>query len=126
MSMAVTNPTTGVVEKTFEEDTAEMVGVKIALAQKAHEQLRQESYEQRAIWMRASADLMESDVATLAQMLVREMGKPIARQKLKFTSASRTCAFMQKRLPNSLLTSHWLTPAASTRALRMRCTSHWV
>ena len=44
MSMAVTNPTTGVVERTFEEDTAEMVGVKIALAQKAHEQLRQESY----------------------------------------------------------------------------------
>ena len=78
MSMAVTNPTTGEVEKTFEEDTAEVVEAKMALAQKAHEQLRDESFEQRAAWMRASADLMESEVATLAPMLVREMGKPIA------------------------------------------------
>jgi succinate-semialdehyde dehydrogenase/glutarate-semialdehyde dehydrogenase len=97
MSMAVTNPTTGVVEKTFEEDTAEMVGVKIALAQKAHEQLRQESYEQRAIWMRASADLMESDVATLAQMLVREMGKPIAQAEAEVHKCVKNMRFYAEK-----------------------------
>lgn len=77
MTMTVTNPTTGLVEKEFPEDTAEDVGTKLALAQRAHEILRNESFAQRSAWMRASADLMESDVSTLAPMLVREMGKPI-------------------------------------------------
>jgi len=77
MTMAVTNPTTGLVEKEFPEDTAEDVETKLALAQSAHEILRNESFAQRSVWMKASADLMESDVSTLAPMLVREMGKPI-------------------------------------------------
>ena len=38
MSMAVTNPATGEVEKTVEEDTAEVEEAKITLAQSAHEQ----------------------------------------------------------------------------------------
>ena len=97
MSMAVTNPTTGVVEKTFEEDTAEVVGVKIALAQKAHEQLRHESFEQRATWMRASADLMESDVATLAPMLVREMGKPIAQAEAEVHKCVKNMRFYAEK-----------------------------
>jgi succinate-semialdehyde dehydrogenase/glutarate-semialdehyde dehydrogenase len=76
--MAVTNPTTGLVEKEYDEDTAETVEAKLALAQSAHETLRKESFATRAAWMKATADLMESEVGTLAPMLVREMGKPIA------------------------------------------------
>ncbi len=78
MTMAVTNPTTGLVEKEYDEDTAETVEAKLALAQSAHETLRKESFATRAAWMKATADLMESEVGTLAPMLVREMGKPIA------------------------------------------------
>ena len=77
MAMSVTNPSTGVVGKEYPEDTAAIVESKLALAQKAHESLRNESFTQRAQWMNATADLMESDVSTLAPMLVREMGKPI-------------------------------------------------
>lgn len=78
MSMAVTNPTTGLVEKTYEEDSSAVVEHKLALAQQAHETLRRTPFATRATWMLAAADLMEADVDTLATMLVREMGKPIA------------------------------------------------
>ena len=115
MSMAVTNPTTGVVEKTFEEDTAEMVGVKIALAQKAHEQLRQESYEQRGTWMRASADLMESDVATLAPMLVREMGKPIAQAEAEVHKCVKSMRFYAEKAAE-FLADEPLTDPSSVNA----------
>ena len=115
MSMAVTNPTTGVVERTFEEDTAEMVGVKIALAQKAHEQLRQESYEQRAIWMRASADLMESDVATLSPMLVREMGKPIAQAEAEVHKCVKNMRFYAEKAAE-FLADEPLTDPSSVNA----------
>ena len=120
MSMAVTNPTTGVVEKTFEEDTAEVVGVKIALAQKAHEQLRHESFEQRATWMRASADLMESDVATLAPMLVREMGKPIAQAEAEVHKCVKNMRFYAEKASEFLADEPLADPSsvnASTRAL---------
>lgn len=78
MSMAVTNPTTGLVEKTYEEDSSAVVEHKLALAQQAHETLRRTPFATRATWMLAAADLMEADVDNLATMLVREMGKPIA------------------------------------------------
>lgn len=77
MTMSVTNPTTGVVEKEFAEETALDVERKLATAQRAHETLRRTSFAQRAAWMRDSADLMESEVDILATMMVREMGKPI-------------------------------------------------
>jgi succinate-semialdehyde dehydrogenase/glutarate-semialdehyde dehydrogenase len=102
MSMAVTNPTTGEVEKTFEEDTAEVVEAKMVLAQKAHEQLRDESFEQRAAWMRASADLMESEVATLAPMLVREMGKPIAQAEAEVHKCVKNMRFYADKAPEFL------------------------
>lgn len=78
MSMAVTNPTTGLVEKTYEEDSSAVVEHKLALAQQAHETLRRTPFATRATWMLAAAELMEADVDNLATMLVREMGKPIA------------------------------------------------
>ena len=77
MAMAVTNPTTGLVEKEYEEHTEADIEQRLATAQAAHETLRRTSYDQRAQWMNAAADIMESDVAELAAMMVREMGKPI-------------------------------------------------
>ncbi|MBT7803194.1 MAG: aldehyde dehydrogenase family protein, partial [Microbacteriaceae bacterium] len=78
MTMAVTNPTTGMIEKEYPEHTEADIDSKLAIAQSAHETLRRTSFDQRAAWMRATADLMESEVDSLAPMMVREMGKPIA------------------------------------------------
>jgi succinate-semialdehyde dehydrogenase/glutarate-semialdehyde dehydrogenase len=93
MAMSVTNPSTGVVGKEYPEDTAEIVESKLALAQKAHESLRNESFTQRAQWMNATADLMESDVSTLAPMLVREMGKPITQAEAEVLKCVKNMRF---------------------------------
>jgi succinate-semialdehyde dehydrogenase/glutarate-semialdehyde dehydrogenase len=97
MTMTITNPATGLVEKEFPEDTAEIVETKLALAQKAHESLRNESFTQRAQWMNAAADLMESDVSTLAPMLVREMGKPITQAEAEVLKCVKNMRFYARQ-----------------------------
>lgn len=81
MAIATINPTTGVVEKEFEPHGADEIERRLALADAAATQLRRTSYDQRADWMRATADLMEADVEDVARLLTIEMGKPIAQSR---------------------------------------------
>jgi succinate-semialdehyde dehydrogenase / glutarate-semialdehyde dehydrogenase len=96
MAMAVTNPTTGVIEREYPEDSPAVVSEKIATAQAAHEILRRTSYEQRAQWMNAAADLMEADLSTLAPMLVREVGKPITQAEGEVLKCVKNMRFYAK------------------------------
>lgn len=81
MAIAVTNPTTGTVEHEFAPHSAEEVERRLALADRAARTLRRLSYAQRAEWMRATADILESEVEQTAVMITREMGKPIAQSR---------------------------------------------
>lgn len=81
MPIAVVNPTTGATEEEFPAHTPAEVEARLAKAQAAYEVLRRTSYETRASWMNAAADLMEADVEELAAMIVREMGKPITQAR---------------------------------------------
>jgi succinate-semialdehyde dehydrogenase/glutarate-semialdehyde dehydrogenase len=81
MVMSLTNPTTGLVEATYTEHTEADVASRLASAQSAHDTVRRTSFAQRAAWMRASADVMESDADRLATTVVREMGKPVAQAR---------------------------------------------
>jgi len=91
--MAVTNPTTGLLEKEYPEHTEADIDSKLAIAQSAHETLRRTSFDQRAAWMRATADLMESEVDSLAPMMVREMGKPIAQAQAEVHKCVKNMRF---------------------------------
>ena len=93
MTMAVTNPTNGVVEKEYAEHTEADIDTKLAAAQSAHETLRRTSFDQRAAWMRAAAELMESEVDSLAPMMVREMGKPIAQAEAEVLKCAKSMRF---------------------------------
>jgi succinate-semialdehyde dehydrogenase / glutarate-semialdehyde dehydrogenase len=93
MAMAVTNPTTGLVEKEYEEHTEADIEAKLAAAQAAHEAMRRMSFDQRAQWMNAAADIMESEVSQLATMLVREMGKPIAQAEAEVLKCVKNMRF---------------------------------
>ena len=93
MTMAVTNPTTGLLEKEYPEHTEADIDSKLAIAQSAHETLRRTSFDQRAAWMRATADLMESEVDSLAPMMVREMGKPIAQAQAEVHKCVKNMRF---------------------------------
>jgi succinate-semialdehyde dehydrogenase/glutarate-semialdehyde dehydrogenase len=78
MGIAIVNPATGVTEKEFEPHDAAEVERRIAAAHAAVQTLRGTTFAQRAAWMNKAADLIEADVDEVAELMVREMGKPIA------------------------------------------------
>jgi len=80
-------------EKEYPEHTEADIDSKLAIAQSAHETLRRTSFDQRAAWMRATADLMESEVDSLAPMMVREMGKPIAQAQAEVHKCVKNMRF---------------------------------
>src|SRR5262245_35703651 len=78
MPIATVNPATGETVQTFEPHDAAEVERRIAQAAGAAAALRSASFTQRAAWMNAAADAIESDAGSLARLLTLEMGKPIA------------------------------------------------
>jgi succinate-semialdehyde dehydrogenase/glutarate-semialdehyde dehydrogenase len=81
MAIAVINPTTGATERTLEPHDSAEIERRVAAAHAAARALRTESYAQRAEWMRAAADVLESEAEDVAVMITREMGKPIAQSR---------------------------------------------
>ncbi|MBX3098666.1 MAG: NADP-dependent succinic semialdehyde dehydrogenase [Salinibacterium sp.] len=93
MAIATVNPATGVTEQTFEAHDAAEIERRIALAQSAFVALKATTYAQRGDWMRASADLLEADVADAARMLTVEMGKPIAQSEAEVLKCAKNMRF---------------------------------
>jgi succinate-semialdehyde dehydrogenase/glutarate-semialdehyde dehydrogenase len=93
MAIATVNPATGETVKEFVPDEPAAVERKLAAAQAAYEALGKTTYEQRATWMRASADLLESEVEELAKILVTEMGKPIAQARAEVLKSAKGMRF---------------------------------
>jgi succinate-semialdehyde dehydrogenase/glutarate-semialdehyde dehydrogenase len=79
--MQTLDPATGEVEKVFTDATAEDVDRRIGEAYAAHLALKDTDFATRAGWMRAAADIIESEADMLAEMMTREMGKPIAQAR---------------------------------------------
>ena len=93
MSIAVVNPATGDTVETFNEHTAEEIEQRVQKAQAAFEALKATDYAQRAEWMKKAADILESEVDELAQMLTIEMGKPIAQSVAEVHKCAKNCRF---------------------------------
>jgi succinate-semialdehyde dehydrogenase/glutarate-semialdehyde dehydrogenase len=93
MAIATINPTTGATEKEFAAHTPEEVEKGISAAANAHVALKATDFAQRALWMRASADLIEADVDTLATLLTVEMGKPIAQSRAEVLKCANNMRF---------------------------------
>jgi succinate-semialdehyde dehydrogenase/glutarate-semialdehyde dehydrogenase len=93
MAIATINPATGETVKEFPPDAPAEVQRKLAEAQAAFEALRSTTYAQRAMWMRASAELLESEVEELAKILVTEMGKPVAQARAEVLKSAKGMRF---------------------------------
>jgi succinate-semialdehyde dehydrogenase / glutarate-semialdehyde dehydrogenase len=93
MAIAIINPTTGELDEEFAAHTTDEVDSRIAEAQAAFEALRGTSYEERGVWMRQAADVMESEVEQTARMLVIEMGKPIAQARAEVLKCAKSMRF---------------------------------
>jgi len=93
MAIATTNPATGETIKTFEPLSASELDDRIARAAHAFTSFRRTTFEQRAAWMRASADALEFDVEELARLMTTEMGKTLAASRAEVLKCAKGCRF---------------------------------
>jgi succinate-semialdehyde dehydrogenase/glutarate-semialdehyde dehydrogenase len=93
MAIATINPATGETEKTFDAHSAAEVERRLALAAAAYQTLKGTTFAQRGAWMRAAADLLEADVEPLAEIITREMGRPIAGARAEVLKCAKGMRF---------------------------------
>lgn len=115
------NPSTGAELAAFEEDADEVVESKLAAAHGAVPRLKQAGWEQRAAWMNAAADLLESELHTVAAMITAEMGKPAAQSRAEVEKSAYTMRFYAEHARSFLEGRELSDPAAvSASAARTR------
>ncbi|HEX4252942.1 MAG TPA: NADP-dependent succinic semialdehyde dehydrogenase [Pseudonocardia sp.] len=79
--IATINPATGETIKTFEAADSSEVVARIARAHERWLTYRNTSFEQRAAWLRATADLLDAEADDTARLMTTEMGKTLASAK---------------------------------------------
>jgi len=112
MAIASINPATGETIETFVAHDDAEVQRRIAEAAAAVEALRDTTYAQRAEWMKAAADLMEADVEPAAQIITREMGKPIAQSRAEVLKCVKSMRFYAEHSESFLATESLADPSA--------------
>ena len=76
--IATINPATGETIKTFEAADSSEVASRITRAHERWLTYRNTSFEQRATWLRAAADLLDAEADDTARLMTTEMGKTLA------------------------------------------------
>ncbi len=93
MAIATTDPTTGEVVKTFDALTEDELDARIERASVAFRSYRRTSYEQRAGWLRAAADLLDAEAQATAELMTLEMGKTVAAAKAEIAKCAAACRY---------------------------------
>ena len=111
MAISSTNPATGVVEKTFEPHSLAEVDRRLDLAVAAVKAMRSTTFEERAAWMIAGAELLEMEVDELAPVLTREMGKTLASARAEVLKCAKGMRFYAANAAHFLADEPLVTPA---------------
>ena len=93
MAIATTDPTTGEVLETFEPLTDTELEDRLARTAAAFAAYRLTSYEERAGWLRAAADVLDADTDRVALTMTTEMGKTLASSKAEIGKCSAGLRF---------------------------------
>ncbi len=93
MAIECVNPATGKLVRRFEPLTAEALEAKIALAHEASRSYRLISVEDRAIWMRKLAAILEEEVDELARTMTLEMGKTFEAARQEALKCAACCRY---------------------------------
>ncbi|WP_395639830.1 NADP-dependent succinic semialdehyde dehydrogenase [Pseudolysinimonas sp.] len=112
MAIATVNPATGETEKTFEPHSAAEVERRLALAAAAFQTLKGTTFAQRGEWMRAAADLLDADLEPLAEILTREMGKPIGAARAEVKKCAKGMQFYAEHAEGFLADEPLADPSA--------------
>jgi succinate-semialdehyde dehydrogenase/glutarate-semialdehyde dehydrogenase len=93
MAIATINPATGETLMSFAPHDSDEIERRISEAQAAYEALLTSSFEDRAAWMRAAAELIDADVDSLARMMTIEMGKTVGQARNEALKCARSMRF---------------------------------
>jgi succinate-semialdehyde dehydrogenase/glutarate-semialdehyde dehydrogenase len=115
MAIATINPTTGETEQTFEPHDAQEIERRIALADAATKAMRTTTFAERAAWMNAAADVLESEADEIARIMTVEMGKPLAQAKAEALKCVKGMRFYAEHA-EGFLAEEKLADAASVNA----------
>ena len=77
MAITTTNPATGEVIETFAPLTTEQVETALARAAAAATTYRRTTFDARAEWLKAAADLLDAEREAIARTMTLEMGKTV-------------------------------------------------
>ena len=89
MAIATIDPTTGTTIREFDSLTEDEVDAALDRAARCSTDYRKTTFEQRAGWLRATADLLEAEADTVAAMMTQEMGKTLAAAKAETLKCAR-------------------------------------
>ncbi|MCW2607772.1 MAG: Aldehyde Dehydrogenase [Frankiales bacterium] len=92
-AIATTDPTTGEVLQTFEPLTDAELEDRLARSAAAFASYRLTSYEERAGWLRAAADVLDADTDRVALMMTTEMGKTLRASRAEIGKCSAGLRF---------------------------------
>ena len=112
MAIATINPTTGETEQTFEPHDAQEIERRIALADAATKALRTTTFDERAVWMNAAADILESEADEVARIMTVEMGKPLAQAKAEALKCVKGMRFYAEHAEGFLAEEKLADPAS--------------
>ena len=93
MSIASVNPATGETLREFSPISSAEIERKLATAERAFQQHRRSTFEERAKNMYAAADLLEAEKDSLARTITLEMGKLLSASVEEIVKCARGCRY---------------------------------
>jgi succinate-semialdehyde dehydrogenase/glutarate-semialdehyde dehydrogenase len=112
MAIITTNPATGEELERYEALTGEELDARLARAEAAFARHRQTSFAERAGKMRRAGDLLEQRADHLAEIMTREMGKPIAQAVAEAEKCAWVCRYYAEHAERFLAPEETETDAA--------------
>jgi succinate-semialdehyde dehydrogenase/glutarate-semialdehyde dehydrogenase len=97
MPIATINPATGEVLKTYDPMDEAQIDARIGSAVEGFAALADTSFKQRGEWLRAAADILDSENVAVARMMTTEMGKTLAAAKAEVAKCATACRFFADR-----------------------------
>ena len=102
MPIATVDPTTGRTLKTFDALSAADLEDRLARAAAAAVTYRTTTFDQRAGWAQTAADLLETDRASLADLMTTEMGKTLAAARAEVSKCATGLRYYAEHAPTML------------------------
>jgi succinate-semialdehyde dehydrogenase/glutarate-semialdehyde dehydrogenase len=91
--IATTNPATGEVLRKFESLSDAEIDSRVARADAAWQTYRRTPFADRARWLTAAAEILESEKDCLGRIMTLEMGKPIGAARAEAAKCATACRY---------------------------------